>query len=206
MKASRVINGARILLKDPDGVRWDDSTLLRWLNGAQLAIVGVRPDAKATKVDLDLVPGVEQSIPAGGTRLLDVPRNVAGRAITLISRDDLNAYDPDWYSGSPAAIIKHYTFDESDPKSFEVYPPAAAGAKARVLFAAIPTDCATLDADVDLDDIFEGPLIDGICYRAWSEDGDSAPDAGRAANALATFMQALTGKSAADQASRPARK
>ncbi len=206
MLASRVIGQARILLKDPGKVRWSDSTLLGWLNGAQLQVVAVRPDAKATKVDLELVEGVEQSIPANGTRLLDVVRNVGGRAITLISRDDLTAFDPDWYTAGPAPMVKHYTFDSNDPKAFEVYPPAADGAKARVLYAAIPTDCASLAANIDLDDIYEGPLIDWVCYRAWAEDGDSVADGGRAANALATFMQALTGKTTSDQAARPARK
>lgn len=206
MKASRVIGQARILLKDADAVRWTDAELLGWLNGAQLQIVAVRPDAKATKADLTLEEGVEQRIPAGGTRLLDVIRNVGGRAITLINRDQLNEFDPDWYIADPTDQQKHYTFDASDPKSFEVYPPATAGNKVRILYAAVPTDCPTLDNDIDLDPIYEGPLIDWVCYRAWIKDGDNSTDAPRAANALATFMQALTGKTQSDQASTPARK
>lgn len=206
MKASRIISQARILLKDAGAVRWTDAELLGWLNGAQLQVVAVRPDANAKKVDLTLAAGVEQSIPAGGTRLLDVIRNVTGRAVTLIVRDQLNAFDPDWYSSAPAAAVKHYLFDDSDPKSFEVYPPAIAGGKLRVLYAAIPTDCATLDADTALDDIYEGPLIDWVCYRAWLKDGDAAADANRAAGALGTFMQALGVKTQSDQATRPTRK
>ncbi len=206
MLAKRILDKARIPLNDPDGVRWADEELLGWLNSAQLQIVAVRPDAKATKADLTLQPGVEQEIPASGTKLLDVIRNAPGRAITLISRDQLSAFDPDWYSATATTTIKHYTFDESDPKSFEVYPPAAAGAKARILFAAIPTDCADVNSSIDLDDIYEGPLIDFVCYRAWSKDSDDPADGSRAANALATFMQALTGKTQTDQATQPARK
>lgn len=206
MKASRVISQARIVLNDPDGARWPDGELLGWLNGAQLQIVAVRPDAKATKADLTLAAGVEQALPANGTRLLDVVRNVGGGAITLISRDQLNEFDPDWYTADPGEFIRHYTFDANDPKSFEVYPPAPADLKVRILYAAIPTDCETPASDIDLDDIFEGPLIDWVCYRAWIKDGDSAPDAQRAANALATFMQALTGKTQSDQTAKPARK
>lgn len=206
MKASRPISQARILLSDPDGVRWTDAELLSWLNGGQLQIVAVRPDAKATKTDLTLAAGVEQSIPAGGTRLLDVIRNVGGRAITLISRDQLNEFDPDWYAGRAGTAVKHYMFDESDPKAFEVYPPASAGMKVRLLYAAIPADCDDLNDDIALDDIYEGALIDWICYRAWIKDGDTAPDAQRAANALSTFMQALGGKTQSDQATKPARK
>ncbi len=206
MKASRVVSQARILLKDPAGVRWTDAELIGWLNGGQLQIVAVRPDAKATLVDLALVDGVEQSIPATGTRLLDVVRNVGGRAVTLISRDHLNAFDPDWYSGAKAAAVKHYTFDDSAPKLFEVYPPAQAGIKVRALIAVLPKDCGALTDDIDLDDIYEGPLIDWVCYRAWFKDGDATADASRSASALNAFSQALGIKTQSDQATRPARK
>ncbi|WP_213956344.1 DUF6682 family protein [Variovorax sp. dw_954] len=206
MKASRPINQARILLADLGKVRWADDELLGWLNGAQLQIVAVRPDAKATKATINLVAGADQTIPVTGTRLLDVKRNVGGRAITLISRDQLNEFDPDWYAADQSDTIKHYTFDPNDPKSFEVVPPAIAGTQVSIVYAAIPTDCADLNADIALDDIYEGPLIDWICYRAWIKDGETSPDQQRAANALATFMQALTGKTRSDQATRPARK
>jgi len=49
-------------------------------------------------------------------------------------------------------------------------------------------------------------LIDFVCYRAWAQDSDSPADANNAANAISTFMQALTGKTQSDQATRPARK
>lgn len=206
MLASRPIRQARVLLNDPLSVRWTDAELLDWLNGGQLQIVAVRPDAKATKINMVLVAGTEQSIPAGGTKLLDVVRNIGGSAITLVKRAQLTDYDRSWYAKTASASITHYTFDDSDPKCFEVYPPAIAGTSVRVLYAALPTDCAATTSAIDLDDIYEGPLIDWVCYRAWSKDGDSAPDAQRAANAMATFMQALVGKSQADQASEPARK
>lgn len=206
MKASRIISQARILLQDLAGIRWTDAELLGWLNGGQLQIVSVRPDAKAIRADIELVDGVEQKIPATGVRLLDISRNVGGRAITLISRDQINEFDPDWYTGDAGDAIKHYTFDANDPKGFEVVPPAAAGMKVRALFSVIPTDCEDLDSDIDLDDLYEGALIDWVCYRSWLKDSDSPTDGQKAANSVATFMQALTGKSQSDQATKPARK
>ncbi|CAN7469534.1 hypothetical protein LJR175_003133 [Variovorax sp. LjRoot175] len=208
MKASRVITQARVLLNDPDKVRWTDAELLGWLNGGQLQIVAVRPDAKSSTVDHTLVAGVEQTLGAIGVRVLDVIRNVGGRAITLVPRDQMNEFDPDWYSARPGPAIKHYMFDDNAPKAFEVYPPATAGMKVRLLQSVVPTDCTTLDSDVDLvsAELFESALIDFVCYRAWAKDGDVAPDAERAANAIATFMHALTGKSESDKATRPARK
>ena len=206
MLASHVIGEAAKLLNDLGHVRWSVADKLSWLNAAQRQIVAVRPDASATKADLVLAAGPEQSIPFGGTKLLDVIRNIDGRAVTLISRDQLTALNSGWFTVRPARVIQHYTFDANDPKSFHVYPPAEAGVTLRVLYAALPQECATVNAPIALDDIYEGPLIDWICYRAWSVDGDSPTDAPRAANALATFMQALTGKTQSDQGTEPRRK
>lgn len=206
MLASYIITQARKLLTDPDAVRWSDADLLGWLNGAQRQIVAVRPDANAKKIDRALVAGSEQSLPTDGTKLLDVIRNTSGRAVTMISRDQLTALNVSWFTMTPVDVVKHFTFDDQDPKSFHVYPPATTAASVRLLYAALPTDCATLGSDIALDAIYEGPLIDWVCYRAWSIDGDSPADQQRAANAIATFMQALTGKTTTDKATEPRRK
>ncbi|GHC72640.1 hypothetical protein GCM10007320_08650 [Pseudorhodoferax aquiterrae] len=206
MLASHVIAEAAKLLNDLGHVRWSLADKLSWLNAGQRQIVAVRPDANAVKADRALVAGVEQSLPAGGTKLLDVIRNVGGRAVTLISRDQMTALNAGWFEARPSRVIQHYFFDANDPKSFLVYPPAETGAAVRILYAALPHDCTDADdSAIALDDIYEGPLIDWICYRAWSVDGDAPGDAGRAANALSTFMQALGVKTQADQSTQPRR-
>lgn len=209
MKASRIISQARILLKDPAGVRWPDAELIGWLNGAQLQVAAVRPDSSSKKLELTLVAGVEQVLPEGGTKLLDVIRNVgetSSRAITLSQRAQLNEFNPDWYEADPVGFLKHYLYDENAPKDFEVYPPAEAGYKVLALIGVIPDDCENLESDIALDAIYEGPLIDWVCYRAWLKNIDSEADQGKAAASLQTFMQALTGKTQTDGATRPARK
>lgn len=205
MLASRIIGLVRILINDPDSVRWSDAELLGWLNDGQLQIVAVRPDAKAAKLDYVVTAGVEQTLPTGYTKLLDVIQNVGGRAVTLIQRQAMNDFDPDWYSADGDAT-KHFMYDAQAPKSFEVYPPAVAGNKLRILAAAIPTDCATTASPIDIDDIYQGPLVDWVCYRAWIKNTDSPADGAKAANAISTFMQALTGKTQSDGATQPARK
>ena len=203
MLASDIIGKARILLSDAGKVRWPDPEMLGWLNSAQLQIVVVRPDALSAKADLSLVAGVEQTLPAGALRLLDIIRNVSGRGITLVNRDRLTALNRTWFVQAQQDVIKHFTFDNNDPRSFHVFPPASTAAKVRVLYAARPSDCATLASTLGVDDTFEGPLIDFICYRAWAKDGDSAADSQRSANALQAFMTSLTGKTQADAAATP---
>lgn len=214
MLAQVIITAARKLLGDRSGVRWSDADLLEWLNGGQRQVVAVRPDAKSKKATMALVAGIEQALPTDGTRLLSVLHNMRtvgettspGRVITLVNRDELNMIDVNWTASTPSTTVQHYIYDDDAPKSFEVWPPAVAGIKARINYAVIPTECATVAASIDLDDIYEGPLIDWVCYRGFMQDSDDTQDGTRAANHLAAFMQALTGKSQSDQAYVPKRK
>lgn len=206
MKASDVIEGARQLLVDPAGVRWPDLDLLTWVAEAELQVVAVRPDANAKRVDLTLVAGVEQAIPADGTRLLSVLQNVGGRVVTLISRNELSSIDVNWPMAPARAALRHYMFDADTPKVFEVWPPAIAGNKARIAYAAIPERVTALADDLTLDEIYLPSLTDWVCYRAYATDSDDPSDASNAANHLAAFMQALTGKSQSDVAYEPKRK
>lgn len=211
MLASDIITSARILLTDPDKVRWEDSTLLRWLNAGQRQVCAVRPDAKALRLDATLVDGVEQSIPAQGWKLLSVLHNVAadgtrGRAITLITRDELNAIDLNWPAADGRDVTRHYAVDEDNPRAFEVWPAAIAGNKVRVNIAALPADCATLESPIDLSDIYEGALVDWVCFRAYNQDSDDAQDGSLANVHLQSFMTALTGKTQADASTAPKRK
>lgn len=211
MKAADIIASARLLLTDPDGVRWTDANLLRWLNAGQRQICVVRPDAKSVRADVELVDGVEQAIPATGWKLLSVLYNLnadgtRGRVVTLVTRDELNAIDLNWPASDSKAPTRHYTVDEDNPRAFEVWPPAIAGAKVRANLAALPVDCADLDANIDLSDVYEGPLIDWVCFRAYSQDSDDPQDGSRSNMHLQAFTAALTGKTQADAATAPKRK
>lgn len=214
MLAQVIITAARKLLGDRSGVRWSDPDLLEWLNAGQRQVVAVRPDAKSKKATVTLVAGIEQALPSDGTRLLSVLHNMRttgetttpGRVITLVNRDELNMIDVNWTLATASTTLQHYVYDDDAPKSYEVWPPAVAGTKARINYAVLPADCATTGAPIDLDDIYEGALTDWVCYRAYMQDSDDNQDGGRAANHLAAFMQALTGKSQSDQAYVPKRK
>lgn len=214
MLAQVIITAARKMLGDRAGVRWSDADLLAWLNSGQRQIVAVRPDAKSKKATMALVAGIEQTLPADGIRLLSVLHNMRtvgatvspGRVITLTTREELYMVDVGWTFATADTTHQHYVYDDDAPKSFEVYPPAVAGNKIRINYAVLPTDCAAVGSAIDLDDIYEGPLTDWVCYRSFMQDSDDQQDGGRAANHLAAFMQALTGKSTSDAAYVPKRK
>lgn len=211
MQASDILASARILLTDPDGIRWTDDVLLRWLNSGQRQICAVRPDAKSVRADVALAPGVEQTVPANGWKFLTALHNInpdgsRGRVLTLVTRDELNAIDVSWPAASGQAVQRHYTTDEDSPRVFEVWPPATSASKLRITYAALPTDCSSGASPIDISDVYEGALVDWICYRAYGPDSDDQQDAARAASHLTAFMTALGVKTQADEASRPKRK
>ena len=133
-----VIDRVQITLQDTTGVRWPAaSELILWVNDAQREIALFKPDASATNETVTLVDGTKQTIPSTGNRLLGVVRNmsdtaanngVGKRSIRIVEREVLDAQTPDWHdptvSGDAAhgATVKHFVYDESDPRNFYVYP------------------------------------------------------------------------------------
>jgi len=211
MKAGVVLDAARRLLTDAANVRWGDPDLLLWLNAGQRQVAAVINSASSKRATINQVAGFEQTIPDDGIRLLSVLNNVntdgtPGRVVTLISRDELNAIRLSWPSQAATAPTKHYSYDEDQPKSFDVWPPAPVGAKLRIVYGALPVDCADRDADLGIDAIYEGALTDWICFRCYMEDSDDAANGQRAANHLAAFQQALGIKDGTDKAGKPKRK
>ncbi len=208
--ASEVIGKVQIVLQDTTGVRWPDSTeLLGWLNDGQREVLIYKPNAHVHNESMPLSAGTKQSLPDGAIQLVDVVRNMGadgntpGRAIRIVTREILDAQNPDWHTMTPAAVTKHYTYSPFDPKRFYVYPPATGSAKAEVIYSAVPEDVASLSAPISLDDIYQNVLVDYILYRAYSKDTDYAANPGRAAASQAAYTAALTGKTQAEVVVNP---
>lgn len=204
MLAKSVIDAVDDLLQDEDGTRWPRTQRLRWLNEGQLAIVSVRPDAKAAMLDVTLVAGVMQTIPATAIRLLDVPRNKNGRGITLVSREVMTDLNTHWYTAASSKVIKHFAHDPRIPKEFDVFPQAAVGAVVQARCSIVPTDCATENSNMDLDDTYKPALVNWICHRAFARDAEAPASQMRSQGFFDAFRLLLTGKTVSDQANTPA--
>ena len=198
MLASAVINRAAVLLQDTTNVRWPRLELLDWLNDAALQIVMLRPDSSVANASVTLIAGTKQSIPEAGLRLLDVIRNVTGRAVRLVSREILDAQNPDWHTSAGAAVIKHYSVDLRDPKRFYVFPPATASAAVEVLYSVPPTACADETSTVGISDIYVNQIVDLMMFRAYSKDAEYAGNAAKADACMKRAMDLLGAKTAID--------
>lgn len=196
MNVSDVINRARSLLNDTDatGYRWTNADLIDYINDAQRMIAVLRPDSSSGTSVSTLVAGTKQSIPSGGFRLLDIPRNVAadgstpGRAIRIVGRDILDQFEPGWHAATKKTEVKHYIYDERFPLEYFVYPPVNAGVKIEVRFSKYPT-VLTQTSDALFSDAYFEVILNYTMYRSYMRDAEFSNNAQLASQ----YLQAASG-------------
>jgi hypothetical protein len=209
----------RDTLQDTTGIRWLEAELLRYVNDAQREIVNLRPDAASTTVNVALVVGTAQTIPAAGLRLIKVVRNMnqAGgsatgkRAIRIVDREILDTQEPNWHDptvsgdATHATTVKHYVFDEDDPRRFYVYPGASSTSTfIEIVYSASPTNIASVGSNtIEVDDIYANAIIDFVLYRAYMKDAEFAGNQQRASGHYNLFLTSVSGGSQIQQALSP---
>lgn len=202
--ANAILTKAKTLLQDTTSVRWGDAELLGWLNDGQRAVAMLRPDVSSKLVSLALVAGTRQSIPADGTAVMRVVRNMGaggttpGRAVRHVPMELLDSNLPGWHTVTPSAEILHAAVDVRVPRTFYVYPPATAGTQVELMYAAPPADVGAVGDTITIDDVFSAPLVDYVCFRAYSKDQDMSGNAERATAHFQLFTDSLNGKAQAD--------
>lgn len=207
--AQSIIRRVVDTLQDTTSIRWSLRELVRYLNDGQREIVVYRPDSMVTNATMTPAAGSRQTLPANGTKLIDVPSNTSGEAITLCPRLILDTATPGWHSLPGKAVTLHYMYDVRDPKTFYVYPPALVTGSLQLVYSALPTDIAQpaegaaitpsmTDADVtqvvgviSVPDIYSNTLADYTLYRAYLKDSEYAGNSARSQAAYASFANAL---------------
>lgn len=200
--AQSIIQRVTETLFDRTSVKWTVDRLVRYLNDGQRAIVTIRPDAMNTSHTLALAAGAKQSLPEDGEKLIDVLANSSGskRAVTKVERPLLDNQIPGWRGLSGVTEILHWMYDPRDPKSFEVYPPAAnSGASLLIEYARRPTDIVepasgslytSVAGNITVGDLFANALADYILCRCHAENVQYAQPA-RAQMHYSAFADAL---------------
>ena len=207
--AKTIIDKAVIQLTDISSVRWTRAELLGWINDAQRQIVIMSPNATNKISVIKLNAGSRQSIPSDGWTLLEIVRYMGtdgtkpGRAIRLASREQIDSFNPDWHSDTPAATPRHYIFDLQDQTAFFVYPPNTGTGYVEINYSPDPTDLTTETSVIYLNNIFETAILDYVLYRACSKDAEYAPGLQLAAGYLNTFMTSMGQKSNSEESNSP---
>ena len=211
-----VIDRAQTVLQDTTGVRWPVvAELVLWINDAQREIALLKPDASATNATITLVTGTKQDIPSGGNRLLKVVRNMSAassgtgkRSVRLVDREVLDAQTPDWHdptvSGDAAhtTIVKHYIYDEANPRNFYVYPGVAGNAYLEIIYSSNPAVVAQ-SSNLSIPDIFANAIMNYVLYMAYMKDAEFAGNAQRASSHFQLFTASVTGKGQIDALTNP---
>jgi hypothetical protein len=201
--STTIVTKVSLLLQDATNIRWPTSELLDWLNDGQREIVMYKPNACIKNIDVALIAGTKQSLPADGVSLIDISRNTGGNAVRATNRQVLDAQIPDWHASAKAnAKVVHYCYSPTDPRTFYVYPPSPGANSVEVIYCASPAN-ATLGGVISIDDIYATPLINYIAYRAYSKDAEYAENATFAQGYYQAFMAQITGKRNAEVTTDP---
>jgi hypothetical protein len=211
-----VIDRVQAILQDTTGIRWPVvSELVLFVNDAQREVALLKPDASAVNATVTLATGTKQDIPTAGNRLLRVVRNMSAasggtgkRSVRLVSRDILDSQTPDWHdptvSGDAAHtnIIKHYVYDEQNPRNYYVYPGVAGSAYVEIVYSANPTTVAQ-NGNLSIPDIFANAVADYVLFRAYTKDAEYAGNVQRASTHYNLFINSVTGKGQIDIITSP---
>ena len=210
------LTGANLILRiedslqDSTNVRFPEAELLRYINDAQREIVNLRPESAADHSNIALVVGTEQTIPSSALRLIKVVRNMSAaggsatgkRAITLVDMDIINSQDPDWHdpdvTGDAAhtTTVKHYMFDEDDPRSFYVYPGASSTSTfVEIITSANPTDLSSTSSTIYIDDVYGNAIVDFALYKCYLKDAEFAGNMAMAQLHYQLFISSISGGS-----------
>jgi hypothetical protein len=211
-----VIDRVQTVLQDTTGVRWPVvNELVLWINDAQREIALLKPDASATNTTITLVDGTKQDIPSGGNRLLKVIRNMSAasngtgkRAVRLVDAEVLNGQTPDWHdpsvSGDAAhtSIVKHYVYEEQNPRNFYVYPGVSGDAYLEIVYSSNPVTVSQSDS-LTIPDIFANAVMNYVLYMAYMKDAEYAGNAERAQSHYQLFNTSVIGKAQIDAVTNP---
>lgn len=220
--AQSIVHRATGLLQDPTSIRWPVNELVRFLNDGQREVVMARPDSINVTATMTLAAGTRQDLDSAGlsvapVKLMEITRNMAAtsakKAVRMTQRSWLDAQIPGWHSVTASVNILHYMFDQRDPKTFYVYPPATTSAQLEINYSGYPTAITEpadgalytdVTGDLTVPDVHANAVLDYILYRAYSKDASYAGNAGRAAAYYQSFAGALGIERAATQATAPA--
>jgi hypothetical protein len=198
--AQTIIDKAAKQLLDLNSLKWTRSELLGWLNDGLRQIVLMQPTATNTPGAVKLVAGTRQTLPTGGWVLLGIYRNMGttgstpGRAVRIISRELLDAFEPSWHTSTASTTTKNYIYDLQDQTAYYVYPPSTGTNYLEINYSMQPTNLTSESQTIPMFDIYQMPLLDYIMFRACTKNVEYAPGVTLGQMYLTMFTAAINVK------------
>lgn len=210
MKCLELRNKVAEILQDEGLVTWNESQLLSSLRMAIRAVCVIRPDAYTETGAIPLVAGVEQSLPAGGQRLVACYHNmnsndVIGKAVVdMVSMSDKSHIDRDWFSAAVGSSVYEVVYEENRPGAFWVSPPVTPGNKLYATWTVEPTvESLSWSSTFPIDDKYASAAAEYMLYLSFARDSDQTPNAARAEQHKQMFFSLMQVKMTGDMMVAP---
>ena len=126
----------------------------------------------------------KQTIPTAGLRLIEIVRNVGGRAVTQVDRKILDETLPNWHETTAGTNqIEHYIYDPVTQSIF-TFIRCFGYASLEIVYSSAPSEISISNFDTDtttisLDDVYANCILDYMLYRAYQKDSEYAGNAER---------------------------
>jgi hypothetical protein len=212
VKASTIITEIGRQLNDAAQTRWPLADLYVYLTEASRQLVLIQPRANPAVKSVQLTPlNTLQNLPDDSSSLIDITRNMGadgstpGQVITVADRQALDGLNANWHSAAGSTVIDNYTYDDRSPLTFYVTPPPVASPQVWVemVYAIQPADVISMDQDLDVLDVYQGPLIEYMIYRCLTVNAKSDQDRQAAKDHLGFFYMMLDAKDKATMLMTP---
>ena len=98
--------------------------------------------------------------------------------------------------------MKHYMYDEADPRNYYVYPGISGNAYIEIVYSANPVT-VTLSDNLAVPDIYANAVMNYVLFMAYMKEAEVADNAQRAANHYQLFVTSVAGKDQIDALRNP---
>lgn len=205
-----VLTAARSILLDPivspatDGVYWTNAEMLAYYNILITGIISALQESLTKTVVLDLVAGVEQTLPDDGVRVLKITANVpyAGLKRAQIYETSAEALNDagDWYGKVPTRFVREVVFYDPEVEAlrYRVNPPNDGTGQVYGTYAYAPAEATDPSDPFGLTEAYRLPMLNGIVGMALQKNS-SKQDLPRAQWYMGQFNQGVGIKEQADQ-------
>lgn len=203
-----VLTAVRSILLDPlvsgDGTYWTNEELLSYYNIGITRIIAAMQESLTKTVVLNLVAGVEQTLPADGVRVLKIMSNVpyAGLKRAGIYETSAEAVQDagDWYGKPPTKYVRQVVMYDPDVEAlrYRVDPPNDGTGQVIGLYAYAPPDATAVTDDFGLTEAYRDAMENYILGSAFQKNS-SKMDLPRASFYMQAFNASVGIKEMADQ-------
>ena len=225
MKVKDILDRVTTLYNDAEYIRVPESSYLKFLDDALNMILLLRPDCHVKSDVIKLNKGTRQNLPSEGRALIDLYMNklpvldsdgvtikeyINHYPVVQVRRDDLD-YFSNWQYPSGAVsknYISEFAYESKNPHMFWVNPPVNekdvyVEMDYSYEFPVYSAMNNAVNAELDLQDHWMGPICAYMLYLLYSIDSTSTVDRQIAASYLQSFYQSVSAESTSTTAVKP---